>query len=211
MSLKHKLSLPVIQFSPPRTGSTLVWNVLKELFPGRKIKKKHSLKSTNLGPFRLPVVCTVRHPLDALASCIQCRELPQTDESIDLLIEEFDQLAIQTVLNIRNDPHVLILKYEQFSVDFDFLFNELERFFGCAIGAEKRKMISEKYDVKKVKKKTEQMGAFNNWSAEDHLHGRHISKFNGASGYYREFFSEEQVLRMQEHYRAYMNSFDYDV
>jgi hypothetical protein len=209
MNLRHRLSFPIVQFSPPRTGSTLVWNVLRELFPARKIKKRHSLKKTRLGPFRLPIVCTVRHPLDAIASCIQCRELPLTDESIDMLIEEFDRLAIKTVLNIRTDPHLLILKYEQFSADFDFLFDELERFFKCAVDPEKRNQIRDKYDVKKVKQKTEQMGAFDNWSAEDHLHGRHISKYNGASGYYREFFSDEQILRMQAHYQDYLKVFGY--
>jgi len=211
MNFKNRLSLPVIQFSPPRTGSTLVWNILTELFPGRRIKKKHSLRKTRLGPFHLPVVCTVRHPLDAVASCIQCRDLPLTDQTIDDLIEEFDRLAIQTVLDIRNDPHVLILKYEQFSADYEFLFDELERFFGITIGPDQRQIIQKKYNVRQVKQKTEQMGDFSNWDKENHLHGRHISKFNGASGYYQQFFSAEQIRRMSLHYQQYMQVFGYSV
>ncbi len=210
MSLRNRFSLPVLQFSPPRTGSTLVWNVLRELFPGRRIKKKHSLKKTRLGPFCLPIVCTVRHPLDAMASSIQCQELPKTDESIDMLRKEFD-LAMRSVLDIRTDSHALILKYEQFSNDHEYLFNELECFFGINIDSHKRQGICDKYNVKKVKEKTEQMGDFDNWNKKDHFHGRHVSKFNGASGYYREFFTQEQICRLKAHYQLYLDAFGYTV
>lgn len=205
------LKVPVVQFSPPRTGSTLVWNVLREIFPGRKIKKKHTLRKRQLGPFPMPVVCTVRHPMDALASCIQCRELEHNDQTITDLMDEFDRLAIRRVLEIKDDPHVLILRYEEFAGNYDFLFNELETFFQLRIESGLRQMIRQKYDVKKIKEKTRALGGFENWTKQDHLHGRHVSEKNGACGYYKTFFSPEQIDRMAAHYQNYMKEFGYSV
>ena len=63
---KHK---PVIiQCSPIRSGSTIVYNFLRELFPSAQVVKKHSYHP-DFSSF--PIVTTYRHPLDCIASSIQ--------------------------------------------------------------------------------------------------------------------------------------------
>ena len=57
----------LVQFSPPRSGSTLVYNIMREIFPHKKIFKVHTFRAMCN---EMPVVVTYRHPLDCIASSI---------------------------------------------------------------------------------------------------------------------------------------------
>ena len=61
-------SASVVQASPPRSGSTLVYNLIKAICEGCSVHKAHPHPDTWSAPKGAKVVVTVRHPLDSIVS-----------------------------------------------------------------------------------------------------------------------------------------------
>ncbi len=197
----------IIQFSPPRTGSTLVFNVLREIFPKRRIDKSHNYEPKFE---KYPVVVTYRHPLDAMASSIQRYGRTPTDEEIEKQIKEFEENSLWDILSIRHHSNVLMLKYEEFYEDYDYIFDHLERFFGMTISAEKRRDITGKYNIEAVDKQVREYGDFQTYDTVTQLHGRHISAYKGGVNYYQDFFSPAQIDYLKKVYAKLLVEFGYD-
>jgi hypothetical protein len=201
---------PIVQFGPPRSGSTLVYNVIREGYPERTVLKEHWLTRYYRHPWsRAPIVCTVRHPLDVVASRIQVDGDMPTTESIERNLQAVAHYRL--LLRIRHDPRVLTLRYESFVNDFDYLFDQLEQFLDERIDNETKTNIRGRYDLDEVRQKAKRLGSFENWDREDHIHGNHISAYGGRVGYYTEFFGSDQIRRMEEHFREVLAAFEYDV
>lgn len=205
------LNPPVIQFSPPRTGSTLLWNTLRICFPEREVHKAHRLGSFEKRFRSAPIVSSIRNPLDSISSSIQRYGKEPTDEVVRQQIQEYDGEGMWDIFEIQNKPNVKILKYEKFAFDFDYMFAELESFFEQEIPAELKRQVVDEFSLDKVKKKSESRGEFANYNKEDQIHGQHISKFSGASGYYKEFLSSDQIESIHKHFKDVFDAFDYEV
>jgi len=197
----------IIQFSPPRTGSTLVFNVLREIFPGRRIDKSHNYETKFE---KYPVVVTYRHPLDAIASSIQRYGRTPTDEEIEKQIKEFEDNSLWDILSIRHQSNVLMLKYEEFYKDYDYIFDALEKFFGLTISADKRREITNRYNIEAVDEQVRDYGDFQTYDKVTQLHGRHISTYKGGVNYYAEFFSPAQIDYLKKVYAKLLAEFGYD-
>lgn len=196
----------IIQYSPPRTGSSLMYNILKLVFKNSKIKKMHNYKNRFS---YYPVIVTYRNPLDAIASMYQVKELEPNLENIDSLIKEFDLSTPNKLIEIENNTNVLLLKYELFLNDFDYIFDELEKFFSIKIDQEKRLFIKNELNIDSVNKKIETLENFEEFDKETHWHGNHISKFKGESGYFNKFFNEEIQKKLKNHYKDFLTHFGY--
>ena len=169
MSFQKKRKV-IIQFSPPRSGSTLVFNILRELFPEYVIKKVHNLPPNH----RLwPVIVTYRHPLDCIASIILRDGLEPTDEVIEQTIRKFDG-KVWDILQIKEGRRVLMLRYEDFVYEYDYIYEHFEKFFRMKISPLKKLELTNRYQINAVEKMTENYGAFAEYNHETHLHGKHI-------------------------------------
>lgn len=200
---------PILQFGPPRTGSTLVWNTLREIFPFRRVVKTHTLSPFRLSVFsRSEIVCTVRHPLDTVASSLQRYDLLPSAETIQGQLAELDD-GMQWALRVKDHPRALILKYERFAGDFEGLFDSLERFFGVVVDPGVRARVRNTYAIDEVKKRADSLGDFSHFDPDTHIHGRHVSRHAGRSGTYREFFDRDQIDRLRRHYASFLEAFDY--
>jgi len=196
----------IIQFSPPRSGSTLVYNILRELFPKRTIKKRHSYKPRDSV---WPTVVTYRHPLDCIASHIQCHENAATDEELEKQIAFFNEIGILDVPKIGNRENVLMLKYEDFVSDFNFIYDNLELFFGIDISRESRNALTSRYQIKAVENLIRDKSSFSEHDPVTKLHGKHISKHKGKPYYYQEFFTAKQIEHLKTVYRTYLDELNY--
>jgi hypothetical protein len=196
----------IIQFSPPRTGSTLVFNVLREIFPNRRIDKLHNYE---LKFKKYSLVVTYRHPLDALASSIQRYGRTPTDEEIEKQIEEFENNGLWDLLKIRHQPNVLMLKYEDFYNHYDYIFDRLENFFSINISSRKREEISRRYNMEAVLEITAGYDNFGMYDSVTQLHGKHISSYKGAVHYYDTFFTPAQVEYLKKVYNKILVEFEY--
>lgn len=198
---------PIIQFSPPRSGSTLVFNIVREVLPDRKIDKTH-----NYNPkfAKHKVVVTYRHPLDSIASGIQRYGRTPSDQEIENQIEEFNASGIWELLDIRDKLNVLMLRYDNFYNNFAYIFDSLEKFFRIEIPEEQRAEISEKYKIEVVQKVAQQFDSFHAFDEVTHWHGKHISEYKGTTYYYKEFFTRPQIDYLKSVYKEILVAFDYE-
>lgn len=196
----------IIQFGIPRSGSTLVYNVLREAFPARHIKKTHSLNAKLL---KHPIIATYRHPLDVMASILQCQALEASDAEIRKQLIILNRTGLWDILSIRDQPGVLLLRYEDFFGDFDFLFNAIEAFLNLPITAEMREHLRNTYNIQNVKSRIGEDADFSQYDKTTQLHGRHISKFDGQSGYHKEFFSPKQAAYLKRHLSFFIEEMGY--
>jgi len=195
----------LVQFSPPRSGSTLVYNLMREIFSNKKIFKVHTLRSMC---YELKVVATYRHPLDCIASSIIRYGKSPTDDEIQRQLEIFNQ-PLRNLITANKMDNILLLRYEEFVNDFDYIFDHFELFFKIKIQPEKRKALISEYKIESVQKKLKG-GGFEALDKKTQLHGNHISKFKGASGYYNDFFNDEQIDFLKKSYFEVINEFNYE-
>ena len=208
--IKLYVNPPIIQCSPPRTGSTLLWNILRISFPHKRVLKTHGLNDfpTPMISFS-PIIMSVRNPLDMISSSILRYGEKPTRETVCKQIKEIDKRGIWDTLKFKDQFNVLILKYEDISKDFDQAFERIENFLRLAIRSDRREIIRRKFSLEAVEKKASALGSFNQFDAEDQIHGGHISKFRGASNYYREVLSDQEIELIRSHYRAIFEAFGY--
>lgn len=198
----------LVQYSPPRSGSTLVFNIMRELFPAKKIFKVHTFRSMCN---EMKVVVTYRHPLDCIASSIIRYKKEPTEEELKRQIKMFNEQGLLDLLKIRDMPNILMLKYEDYVNNFDYIFNHFEKFFNITIPEEKKVEITAKYKIDNVEKmlKDQKGDSFADIDKKTQLHANHISKYKGASNYYEEFFQPDQIRLLKETYAEFMETFGY--
>lgn len=119
--------MSIIQFSPGRSGSTLIWNILKEFYPN--VLKVHNLRYSPNAKF----ISTIRDPRDILKSRLLIYEKPITHENIDIEINLMIKHGLQDLLIIKGKTNVLVLKYENFWNNYDYIFDHLEQFLNINI------------------------------------------------------------------------------
>lgn len=126
----------VVQYGFPGSGSTVVWQVLNEIFPGAR--------KTHLCPPRRDayrVVATVRDFRDVLCTYFTRADLPVSRDSIAFIASTLGRTALGDLYKVRETWHggvILWLRYEDIVGRFDVLFRELEAFFGIEVAPEVR-------------------------------------------------------------------------
>lgn len=209
-TLREHLFSPVIQFSLPRTGSTVVWNALRAMLPGTKVPKRHDLSFLSRSPFcRSKIVCTVRHPADIICSMLGVSELEPTPEAVAGKIRELRDHGLPDLLAIRHRPGTLFLRYEEFYEDFDALFDRLGDFLGVEADAQTRAEFRERFDIRKVRERSESLGGFGNFDTTDHIHGRHVSEHSGRPGYHTGVLDEALIRLIRSELKEIHDEFGY--
>lgn len=205
--INDKLNPPIVQFSPVRSGSTLVYNILRETFPRRRILKRHNIKNEIIKSY--DVVVTYRNPLDSLASSFRYAELEVNESNIKNQIIGLKKNGLDDLLDCFDNNNILKLKYEDFYDQYHIIFDNIELFFNKNITLEERYRISKKYDKKEVIKLTKKFKDFKEYDKTTQLHGRHISPSHGRPNSYVEIFNEDQVKVIIESFKDYLIEFGY--
>lgn len=203
--LQLKYLKKIVQYSPQRTGSTLVFNVLKEIFENHSIKKTHKYKKKY---FLSPTVVTYRNPIDAIASLYRVKNLQPSIENIYKIIAEFDTSGPNELIKLSKKKNILLLQYELFLHNFDYIFDKVESFFQITIPKNKKTSIQKKLNIKEVQKTTNKLGEFNNFDENTKWHGNHVSNNNGEK-YANDFFNTECLEILQKHYHNFLVFFRY--
>lgn len=191
-----------IQFSPIRSGSTLVYNYLLGL-------NKNPLKIHNyVENIENKYVITVRHPYNAIISSILKDNCEISIEMLKLHTHLYLQNGGVDILinNINKNKHCVLL-YEDFINNHDIILNTLEEFFNEKYSDELRSKLKSKFNINKVKKEIENNNLTDFWKHYDkktHFHGRHISKYNGETDYKKILKREEINILEQNNYLNYI-------
>ena len=159
----------------------------------------------------MPVVVTYRHPLDCIASSIIRYKKEPDQEELERQMKIFNEQGLKDLVKIKNMPNVLMLKYEAYVNDFEYIFDHFEEFFKITISRKKRDELTAKYKIENVEKMIKNRGgdSFSDIDKKTQLHGNHISKYKGACNYYEEFFQPEQIKMLKEAYTDVLETFDY--
>lgn len=191
----------IVQFGIPRSGTTVIWQILNELFPN-DVLKTHTIKKYNC-----KAVLTVRDFRDTFVSqlttngekkgkmecvnaelcCIETKsiEIPNITKNIidkySIKIKNSEKL-LQKYLEIYNNNNIC-LKYEYFFENFEYIFDKFETFFNIMIDNNIRNYIKYKYNIESNKKISNMLEDFNQWDSKSLIHGHHI--INGKPGNWR--------------------------
>jgi len=196
----------IVQFGIPRSGSTVVYNIVRELRPWARVKKVHDLRGMDK---RLPVICTYRNPLDVMASLFESQRLEATAENLERQIVLLNLQGIWDIFLLKEHPHALLLKYERFAGDLEWAVEQVARFLDVPLPPARRKDIVSRYDLSRIKQATDALGDFSVVDKQTGFHGNHVSRFEGGSGYYRQVFSDEQVEELKRTFDFFLRYWGY--
>lgn len=180
--------MKVIQFSPVRSGSTLVYNIIRKiLHHSTEIVKTHSLKTILEGS---TVISTKRHPLDILCSSMLRYDLPFNEKNIVKQVKEIKKQGLTRLIQVKNHKDVHVLKYEDFYKNHNVIFDQLERIFSIEITKDLRANVSNEVSILKAKKISDQYLNFHKYDKKTQIHGKHISEYLGTPETYKIHLSE---------------------
>ncbi len=181
----------IIQFSPIRSGSTLVYNILREF---SNVRKTHNISVKNGQLY----VITYRHPYNCIISSLLRNEKKINSLNIKSEISEYLKNGGKDLL--ENDllkKNILLLQYEEFFNNYEVIYNKLENFLNINIDENKKNELSKKYHITNVKKMTNKYKTFKEYDKTTHLHGKHISEYDGQTDY-KKILSENDIYVLKE-------------
>lgn len=185
--------MTITQFSPIRTGSTLLYNILNELFPNEQVMKVHNMHNFN----KKTIYTTYRHPFDCIISVLQCNDIELNDTTIIQKTKEYLSNGGESLIlhynTLKKLNNVVLLKYELFLNDFDYIFTNIEKSKDLKIDEELKLKIKEKFCLKTVSNEIKKFDSFKQYDKKTHWHGKHISIDNGASFRFTKYFTKKQI------------------
>lgn len=172
----------VIQFGYYRSGSTLIWNYLRLLFPDRNIIKVHDYFEACI---KIPVVITVRNLDACIASYWRVyfqdyRPGETFTEDCTMTFEEYRSVYHKMrhfyydTKKFKKHENVLELQYEMFYNDFGYIHQKMQDFFRIEIEDAKKAEIEEKLSIDSMKKIASKYSSFSEYDEQTHIHGGHI-------------------------------------
>ena len=115
----------IIIFSPPRTGSTLVYNIFKSVFTDKVITKTHDFVYNINDLF----VVTIRHPYNCILSILMCNEETtdpvNNNNNLTNATNNFMKYGgkdyINNITNILTCKNIIVLNYDKFIHNYDYI------------------------------------------------------------------------------------------
>lgn len=181
----------VIIFSAGRTGSTLIFQVLKSLFS--EVIKAHDLQMKNgLFDSGLDCIVTTRDCVDSYLSKLRVVESNGCEKHFLKNIQNKNYLYSNIIQYKKELDYVryvlknykgkiLELEYEKFYDDYDYIFSNLESFFNITIDSKDRSRITLKTSRESNKTIQKKFCNFSEHDTESHIHGNHIFSHNAGS------------------------------
>lgn len=231
MKYIEPFKMVIFQISPIRTGTTLIWRMLQKIFPQTKIYRVNQLDDYVREKLdedsNIKVVSTIRDPRDTLCSymtiwyelwqwieiksCHNIINKKKLEESIDFL-RGYDG-GFDDFIELCDITDNLVLRYELFWDDYDYIFNEFEKFFNINIDNKMRIKLENECNVKAHKKIADKFDTFfpieNNIDLETQIHGKHISDTNGAPNQWKNIIPEEYQEFVTDKFKDILNIFAY--
>lgn len=207
LSIKDIFYPRIIQFGPIRSGSTLVYNILRETYPLNSVLKRHKITYSNCNRYK--TVVTYRNPLDSLASSIKKDKVLITEKIILKKIEELKNNGLNDLINIFENKNILKLKYEDFYNDINLIFDKLEIYFNKPISIKHREGLKKKYDIKNIILLTKAYKDFSQYDKVSQFHGNHISESKGKPNSFEELFNEAELALIKDALYPFISKLGY--
>ena len=191
------MKMKIVQFSPIRSGSTLVYNILLHTKQNKQnkqyikyeINKEHIYKydSTNY------YVITIRHPYNSIISSCLRYDLPLTNKNLIKQMNEYiDNGGRCMVENDFNKERHCVLIYEEFHNNIDLIINKIETLLDYKYSTEDVNKLKIRFCKQNMKQIANKYDNFEDYDEKSHIHGRHISQYNGETNY-KTLLSQKQI------------------
>ena len=201
----------VLVFSAGRTGSTFIWQCLCKIFT--KVHKHHDGQASHLFQKKLPCIITERNRVESFVS--KMRVIRAKDESnqdfLDSLSDSLHALLDNGVLQKDVDDYylelhtveylkaaysgkLLTLKYEDFFNNYDFIFDQFEKFFEISIATSIKDSIAHDTNLSANQNRQRKFENFNSHCKDSLIHGKHI--LSGEPNFYKNYIDPEMYNRL---------------
>jgi len=166
----------VVACGIPRSGSTLIWQILQALYPEQEILKTHP---DIWDPDGSTAVVTIRDPHDVVASLYRVRLSRDHGRQVGTmrdLLQAIDRMLISyaCLWSVLDGPSV-VLRYEEFWDDHDVIYNALSTTFRTTISPSTRHSLSEQFGVEANRERASKMRDFRDVD-EFQIHGDHMGR-----------------------------------
>jgi hypothetical protein len=195
----------ILQFSPERCGSTMIYQYLKNLLPKNKILKTHDYVHIDQKyKSQWVIVCTIRDFRDAAASKWRVNipsktkkkfvagEQFMTEEEIKFNANYFNKQVDDLDEFLQRGFKIIVLKYETYYQDFNRIHSELSQFFQLTISESKKQEINQLISIEKNKVIADRFENFSKYDMTSLIHGDHIYN-DGIPGFWK-------TVVLPEHY-----------
>ena len=203
----------VLVFSAARTGSTLIWQCLSKIF--KTVHKHHDGKASPFFQRNLACVITERDRVEAFLSrgrVVRFKGIPTTeyvrnlDADLDTALStassgvyndvEDYKLELHTIEYLKNyyKGKKLILQYEEFFNNYDYIFDKFESFFEFTIPAETKYSIVADTSLAANEKIQDKFKDFDSHCEKSLIHGQHI--LSGEPDFYKNIISSDNYSRL---------------
>ena len=173
----------IIQFGLGRTGTTLVYRVLDHIFELNPGYNKCHLNEVQkfINDYDKKFVITTRHPVDSFISFIRVNKYPN-DQNPKITKSDINQF-----IGLRLHEHVrqteiletikdrsIILKYEIFIDNIEYIFDSLCNFFDIIIAEDTRSKIKKECGIEESVAIQDKFYSFKDADHKSQIHGLHI-------------------------------------
>ena len=203
-------------FGVPRSGGTLVTNLVREIFSEcNQIIPEHNYFSDSD-----KAVAVFRDFRDCIASYWRafCANFDEENFQkrpklrwISGCVWEYKNLYIPRLNKFKTDwdqKNILFLRYEDFYNDFHFIFDSLENFLEIEIKKDKRHLMVKNFDFANVKKKTKYAENFWDGKLYKGFHGKHL--YTGKPETYKEIFPDRLQQFINNIFNSELNDWNYE-
>jgi hypothetical protein len=189
----------ILQFSPERCGSTMIYQYLKNLFPKNIVFKVHDYVAIRPQYITLWVmVTTVRDFRDAIASRWRvdqktkfvAGEMFMTEEEIKDYAEQMNKKVKDMDKFVGEGFKSIVLKYEDFYQNFDNIHSKLLPFLQLTISEEEKQKLENIISIETNKSIAHNFENFSQHDAKSQIHGDHIYN-NGEPGFWKTVIKPE--------------------
>jgi hypothetical protein len=182
----------IVVFSAPRTGSSLVYNVLRFLFEHEtRLSSSHNefnqdcfvLKTHRFN--ELEMICeknvlyvvTIRNPVHAIASNyrISPRPIANVQEFARKLLHKHREYLVFSEAMKEAGGNVVFIKYEDIDDNLDCLFDFIETLFLVPIATADRELMKKGYERGNVYSLTQGFYDFKDYLPLSGFHGKHVT------------------------------------
>lgn len=221
-----KIKLDLAIYSLPRSGSTMLINFLRTIFiyDNGEVILRHwdpHACATNLHNFEIPnkfVIINMRDFRDVGASRWRAMHAKYDCGTVvnkmnkDLVRTQGKENRMFTDLLdkiIENNPHALIIKYEDYWDNIDVLVEKIEKYLGLKIPDELLEVAKKEVTFDRYKSISDSQGdKFHIVDKKTNIHAKHM--YTGKPGTWKDFVEEEDWDDYQKTIKEVLERYEYE-
>jgi len=199
--------LEVVCYGIPRSGSTLVYQLISGIYPKGVVKTHrycpHRVKTTvSFRDFRDVVVSLWRRSNPAALK----RQMTRPE------VEKFTSTCLSRIEALERyfeRGGICALRYEEFAPNPALVFSALEQSFGVVVAPDKAAQLISHSSLEKNAAIAQELGSFKSIDPTSQIHGNHI--YRGEIGGWPQFVAGEAAERLEELLREPLQRYGYQV